>query len=392
MNGQTYSLTIFTIVVSITVISGLRLIFSKSVRESTYKKYRTTSYLLAAACFCLAIGNILPAYFIGLDKMPDEPFSIITTSIAASQLVLLSFALVSLYTNKEGTNKRIFIWFGLFISFILLYTIACQFQEDVTTHSLKDYFALLPHNIPALIRFIYVIVYTAGLGHFNHLFFQERHIHIREAEKVTHLLTEEIRLDWVKYSFITALVEGSCAVILIVFPHPVVDVSFWIITIIFYIVFPGYYISYGKTYNKIKKMIDDSISSQEMGKDNDEGLDQMLERFIHRNNTLFEKIETLLVSQGEYLNPDLSINEIASTLCTNRTYLANAIRQNRNQTIADYILDLRLNHVILLLKSQTDMKIEEIALNSGFNSLRTFNRNFKERYGMTPEEYRDQKI
>ena len=50
-------------------------------------------------------------------------------------------------------------------------------------------------------------------------------------------------------------------------------------------------------------------------------------------------------------------------------------------------VEYRINESVYILKN-TNKKIIDIALDCGFNSLRTFNRNFKEVYGMTPNEYR----
>lgn len=55
-----------------------------------------------------------------------------------------------------------------------------------------------------------------------------------------------------------------------------------------------------------------------------------------------------------------------------------------------YLTERKLERSCELLV-QTDRGIMDIALESGFNSLGTFNRNFKSHYKVTPSEYRNQK-
>ena len=52
-----------------------------------------------------------------------------------------------------------------------------------------------------------------------------------------------------------------------------------------------------------------------------------------------------------------------------------------------YLNEQRLNYVCVHLEC-TDKSITDIWLDAGFDSQRTFNRVFRERYRMTPREYR----
>ena len=58
------------------------------------------------------------------------------------------------------------------------------------------------------------------------------------------------------------------------------------------------------------------------------------------------------------------------------------------EKINEFINELRINDAIEKLKN-TDNKILDIALDTGFDSLSTFNRAFKHFTGTTPREYRE---
>lgn len=102
--------------------------------------------------------------------------------------------------------------------------------------------------------------------------------------------------------------------------------------------------------------------------------------FAERMYLLFEK-------EHVYLNPRLRLSELAMLLGTNRTYLSQYFNQNCESTFYDFVNDYRIHHAKLLLHS-TDVTLETIAMNSGFNSLSTFRRAFVQREGMSPIEFR----
>ena len=56
--------------------------------------------------------------------------------------------------------------------------------------------------------------------------------------------------------------------------------------------------------------------------------------------------------------------------------------------ITDFINRLRLDHARELMTTRPDMSIDEVATASGFSVRRTFSRLFKEKFGLTPTEYR----
>ena len=58
-----------------------------------------------------------------------------------------------------------------------------------------------------------------------------------------------------------------------------------------------------------------------------------------------------------------------------------------NHKCTEYLNDARLNYACHRLENTSD-SITNICLDSGFESQRTFNRVFKERYKISPSDYR----
>jgi len=60
------------------------------------------------------------------------------------------------------------------------------------------------------------------------------------------------------------------------------------------------------------------------------------------------------------------------------------------KSLIDFLNDCRLPHAAKLLAERPNMSIAEVAQASGFPSADTFGRNFKQKYTLTPSQYRDQ--
>jgi AraC-like DNA-binding protein len=88
-----------------------------------------------------------------------------------------------------------------------------------------------------------------------------------------------------------------------------------------------------------------------------------------------------------YLNPKLNINDLARALGTNRTYVSNYINQQLHTTFYEYVNKWRIKRAKQLLLS-TSLPLEDIAEQSGFNSLSSFRRYFVSSENKTPMAYR----
>ena len=95
----------------------------------------------------------------------------------------------------------------------------------------------------------------------------------------------------------------------------------------------------------------------------------------------------MLAYMNEHFTGDCSMSRMAEELCYEKTYLAKFFSKAVGISPAEYVLQLRLSKACELLVSTEDSVIN-VGNASGFNSLRTFNRNFLERYGVSPSQYR----
>ena len=100
-----------------------------------------------------------------------------------------------------------------------------------------------------------------------------------------------------------------------------------------------------------------------------------------------KRFEEFVYEEKAYLNPKLTLNELALKIGTNRTYLSNYINHELKKTFFDFINSLRLEYATKLLLN-TNMTLEVIAEKSRFNSLSTFRRYFMYVYKTSPSVYK----
>ena len=87
-------------------------------------------------------------------------------------------------------------------------------------------------------------------------------------------------------------------------------------------------------------------------------------------------------------NKDISLMELADKLYLSNTYLSRYIKRHFHMTFVEYVNSVRLDHAVSQLL-YSDQSLSHIAMDNGFASSSAFNKVFKEKYQMSPTEYRN---
>ena len=85
---------------------------------------------------------------------------------------------------------------------------------------------------------------------------------------------------------------------------------------------------------------------------------------------------------------DIHLEKMAYDLAVSKYVLSRMFAKTFHCNFNKYLNGIRLNYAISALEN-TNESITNISLDAGFESQRTFNRVFKDRYKMTPREYRN---
>jgi AraC-like DNA-binding protein len=104
---------------------------------------------------------------------------------------------------------------------------------------------------------------------------------------------------------------------------------------------------------------------------------------------LLKQLETLVKEEKLYLDPDLTLDSIATKLQINRVYLSKAINST-GKNFSTFINELRIKEAVKILSddSSRNLSIDQIAFDTGFNDRSSFYRVFKKIIGLSPTDFR----
>jgi len=115
------------------------------------------------------------------------------------------------------------------------------------------------------------------------------------------------------------------------------------------------------------------------------------------NQTSFVTIKQSSETKGLYkillfveknYSTDCTLKAVAKHLQYDYPYLSKLFARLMNMTFTDYLNHYRISQACYLLKN-INQSIGEVAINCGYNNLRTFNRNFRKITSHSPKEYRE---
>lgn len=129
--------------------------------------------------------------------------------------------------------------------------------------------------------------------------------------------------------------------------------------------------SYEEQFQESEETAESSMSDYSMLDAMDQQLLRNIEQYVLQN-----------MSRGQ-----ISLEEMATAMGMGRVPFFHRVRNLTNKTPAELVRDMRLKHACILLK-RTNINMSELAANVGFLTAENFINIFKEKFGMTPLEYK----
>jgi AraC-like DNA-binding protein len=103
---------------------------------------------------------------------------------------------------------------------------------------------------------------------------------------------------------------------------------------------------------------------------------------------LKNKLVQIMQEKKPYLNNELRLNDLASDLNLSRNHTSQIINQYFNLSFFDFVNKYRINDAKkLLIKSDNNSTITQIAYDVGFNNRASFYKAFKKFEGLNPTQY-----
>ncbi len=97
------------------------------------------------------------------------------------------------------------------------------------------------------------------------------------------------------------------------------------------------------------------------------------------------------IIKNNFENQDFDVTSLASELCMGRSKLYAQFKQVTGLTPNEFILKVKLDEAMVLLKKAPELNISEISFRLGFSSPRYFSKSFKAFFGVAPQVVRNKK-
>ena len=108
-----------------------------------------------------------------------------------------------------------------------------------------------------------------------------------------------------------------------------------------------------------------------------------------RIRQLFDRLSEMMRQEKMYALKNLTVEDVASRLGTNRSYLSKAVNTYAGVSFNSWLNSMRIKESIELL-SKTEIPIKQVADEVGYSNLTTFYNNFIKETGVPPSKYRQE--
>ncbi len=102
---------------------------------------------------------------------------------------------------------------------------------------------------------------------------------------------------------------------------------------------------------------------------------------------LYDRVLEYFEESRPYLDPNLTINDVAAVVFSNRLYISKAISHFTSRNFCQFVNYYRVVHAIELFRNNTELKVLELANQSGFNTAVSFGMAFRLYMGEKPGDW-----
>ena len=108
---------------------------------------------------------------------------------------------------------------------------------------------------------------------------------------------------------------------------------------------------------------------------------------LARMNTLYDRAVEYMETHRPFVDPNLTLQDLATALYTNRSYLSRTINAVSGRNTRQFINSFRVGYAVDLMKQDCHLQVQEVAAMSGFNTPVSFSMAFKVHMGEAPSNY-----
>ncbi len=357
------------------LLMGISLMAFHMPESETVKPYRISIRILSVNYLILSLV-VFCMVFLDLRNCPDDIFPFPILFICASQELVLAYVLVSLYAPRNFARKN-FLFYNIIPLSILtiLYGICVLLFGDPVCDSIPHFFSLLLRPT-VLIRLLLLLLNIYQIVFYSVLL---QKLSARYTKCLERYYSDTIQLkpQWVKKSFCFAVFIGILSLIPRLFKDYVPDIIFMVVFSIYYFLFSIIYMQYKNIFIKLEpEFIKDLAQLNPV--ENEDNEEKKTGGFSWSNS------KSQIIDQQLYLQPGITVNDMAELFYTNRTTFSTQLNKNEGLTFNKFINGLRIEHGKQLLLENPELTLAEVALQCGYTEQSNFTRQFKRLCNVPP--------
>lgn len=342
---------------------GFYFLFAKTPEKAIFGNYLRSRRIMGMALLLLA-ANYSVHFFLGIRFMDVDAAILMNLSTYFLCYWLFSSALTTLLDRFYITRRRLRTHLGLWVLFSVLSGAILLLLPDGTTQK---------------IGLVAMAAWLVGYG----LFLVRRLLlaYYKAVRIFNDTCSDDIGsyIRWMSVFTWWAIIFGVGCGLLTFLPDEYVYI--WILSSVpFYIYLFCCYLNYLLFYEQVERTLEIEDKPEEDNRKTEK-----------ESPKYFDSIESSLtpwLENRSYTQSGFTIQDMAKTIGTNRTYLNAYIKERYHVSFCEWITGLRLEYAKNMLKEHPEMSIQKIVEASGFLSRSYFIKSFTEKEGCTPAKWR----
>jgi AraC-like DNA-binding protein len=317
-----------------------------------------------------------------LSRSPDDNIQLtqmVTLVIGCSQSFLFTYVFITLINPTFLSKRKIIGKISLFLLFVV---------------SLFVFYFLCPATWFNALFTVYVLFYVFLLIRFTRMFLANYRRYRLQMDNY-YSGDEAKHLQWVRISFFAALIIGILALLSALFMSTLGALLFSVALLVFYITFAVRFLNYPFVFSYIERTMDSEFQEEISLPTSENPVEDNCPTTTFPDPLVFAVLEERLeqwIADKRFSEKSITIDTLASCLCTNHKYLSVYINTRKKQTFRAWINRLRIDEAQRLLRQHPNMTIDEIAQQTGFSNKSNFIRQFRKQTNLSPTEWKNRPL
>lgn len=354
------------------IILGIILIFTKTPPHPHNRQYIKAKRFIALASFLAAIAASVDLFTGEVNASEVEMLNVITLIDFDLQIIIFTFAMMTLFNSTLVSRKNIYIVLMPLIGLVLAYIIAAIFYGDVQIFSHNHYIKTLTQEPALIIRSLMFIWGLASLAICIRWFFKAEK-EFNNAMNNYFADTKDLHIQWVGYFFYASLILAGLVAISYIIILPYFDALSTIGITGLFTVISIHFLNYPQLLKVIYPALE-TVEEVTISPVISNNIAEKLERWKHNNTK-------------PYTREGITVGELADEIKENKRMVSKYLNTNCNTNFNTWVNTLRIEEAIRLLENN-GLPLYEIAERTGFSDLAKMSNFMKKHTGLSPSEYR----